>query len=78
MGIAFYVMSLTVPMTNLAGIFLGTSHGTAIGPWVNDFIHSIHDLFLISVAILLIAIVPSVLRGRRQVWDVSQPNETVK
>ena len=78
MGIAFYVMSLTVPMTNLAGIFLGTSHGTAIGPWVNDFIHSIHDLFLISVATLLIAIVPSVLRGRRQVWDVSQPNETVK
>ncbi|MGC8617425.1 MAG: MFS transporter [Thermoplasmata archaeon] len=78
MGMAFYVMSITVPMTNLAGIFLGTSHGTSVGPWVTDFINSIHYLFYISVAILLAAIVPSVLRGKSKVWDVPMENETPK
>ena len=66
MGMAFYVMSLNVPMKNLAGIFLGTSNGGQVGAWVNSFISSIHYLFIISTAILLIAIVPSVLRGDRR------------
>ncbi len=65
MGMAFYVISLTVPMKSLAGIFLGTSTGGPAGPWINDFINSIHYLFLISTGILLIAIIPSVLRGNK-------------
>jgi EmrB/QacA subfamily drug resistance transporter len=78
MGMAFYVMSLTVPMTDLAGIFLGTTHGTTVGPWVNDFINSIHYLFFISVAVLLVAIVPSVLRGKKQSWLDAVPEGTSK
>ncbi len=70
MGIAFYVMSLSVPMSNLAGIFLGTSSGGSVGPWIGNFISSIHNLFFLSAAILLIAIIPSVLRGNKR---VSQP-----
>lgn len=66
MGLAFYVMSLSVPVPNLAGIFLGTSSGGAVGPWVNSFIDSIHYLFIISAAIMLISIIPSILRGRKQ------------
>jgi EmrB/QacA subfamily drug resistance transporter len=65
MGMAFYVMSLAVPMTSLAGIFLGTSRSGISGPLIQSFIGSIHSLFFISAVILAIAIAPSVLRGKK-------------
>ncbi len=74
MGMAFYVMSLSVPITGLAKIFIGTSSGTLTGPEIHSFIDSIHYLFYISTAILLIAIIPSVLRGKR-VSDVIPPTK---
>ncbi len=78
MGMAFYVMSLTVPMKDLAGIFLGTSTGGQVGPWVIAFINSIHYLFFISAAILLIAIIPSVLRGNKQAFQSALPDGGAK
>ena len=65
MGMAFFVMSLAVPMTSLEGIFLGTSHSGISGPLIQSFIGSIHSLFFISAVILAIAIAPSVLRGKK-------------
>ncbi len=78
MGIAFYVMSLSVPMTNLTGIFLGTSNGGSVGPWVSQFISSIHYLFFLSAAIMLAAIIPSVLRGNKEAWQRESSSATSK
>jgi EmrB/QacA subfamily drug resistance transporter len=75
LGMAFYVMSLSVPVASLAGIFLGTSNGGATGPWINSFIDSIHYLFYISTAILLAAVIPSLLRGKKKEWTGTNLNE---
>ncbi|MEM0168072.1 MAG: MFS transporter [Thermoplasmatales archaeon] len=65
MGIAFYIMSMTVSMPNLARIFIGSYSAISDKFLANSFLRSIDDLFYFSTAILLIAIIPSALRGRK-------------
>ncbi len=75
MGIAFYVMSLAVPIHSLAGIFTGTSNGGTSRILIHPFIDSIHSVFLISTIALLLAIVPSVLRGKKN--QLTQPTNEI-
>jgi EmrB/QacA subfamily drug resistance transporter len=64
LAIAFLVMATVTPMKTLVQIFLGEG-GTATAASSASFISSIHLVFLLSTVFLLIAIVPSLMRGPR-------------
>jgi len=64
MGLAFLVMSANVPISALDRIFLGTNERVRNVSWIGNFINSIHYIFLISVVFLIVAIIPSALRGQ--------------
>jgi MFS family permease len=63
LAIAFTVMSLTTPMQDLQMVFLGVP-GSGSAPWIGDFIGSIRSVYYLSTILLLVAIIPSVMRGR--------------
>jgi EmrB/QacA subfamily drug resistance transporter len=62
LGLAFFILTAGVPIADLQNIFIG---GTALStaPWIGNFITSIHDVYYLSTAFLLVGIIPSVLRG---------------
>ena len=64
-GLAFFVLTSSVPISELQKIFVG---GTALdnAPWIDSFITSIHNVYYLSTAFLLLAIIPSALRGHHQ------------
>jgi EmrB/QacA subfamily drug resistance transporter len=62
LGISFALMTLNTPISDLTEIFLGTP-GLGSAPWIGDFINSIHSVCLLSTILLLIAIIPSLMRG---------------
>jgi len=59
-GIAFLVIAIGTPLTQLKSIFVGSAVQTN-APWVADFISSIHYVYIIGMAMLAAAIIPSVL-----------------
>ena len=61
LGLAVLVMSRTMTLPSLEGVFLGHASGlpVAVGP----FIDSVRLVFAVSAGLLLAAIVPSVLRN---------------
>jgi len=63
LAIAFTVMALSTPMKDLQMVFLGVSASGSPG-WVGDFIGSIRSVYYLSTVFLLVAIVPSVMRGK--------------
>lgn len=76
LGFSFLIMSAVVPVSDLDKIFLGSGSGLTVGPWVNNFISSIHLIFYISAAFLIVAIIPSMLRGApMKIHD--PPKETI-
>jgi EmrB/QacA subfamily drug resistance transporter len=66
LGLAILIMSRIMPLGNLTGIFLGTTHTTQFAFSVSQFMTSVHTVFLISAILLLIAVIPSAMRGREQ------------
>lgn len=64
LAIAFLVMATVTPMKTLVEIFLGTSSTTSTTA-ASSFISSIHLVFILSTAFLLVALVPSLMRGPR-------------
>jgi|ECHnycMinimDraft_1075156.scaffolds.fasta_scaffold00448_6 EmrB/QacA subfamily drug resistance transporter len=62
---SFDIMGRKVPKADLASIFSGNVVSNA--PWTADFISSIHEIFYLSTALLLIAVVPSLMRGSKEV-----------
>jgi EmrB/QacA subfamily drug resistance transporter len=64
LGVAFLIMTVSMPIPDLEKIFLG-SGGLSNAPWIGDFITSVHSVFYLSTVVLLGAIIPSVMRGRR-------------
>ena len=62
-GLAFYVLTSSVPISELQNIFIG---GTALdnAPWVDSFIASIHNVYYLSAAFLLLGIFPSAISGQ--------------
>ena len=63
LAIAFTVMSLTTPMKDLQMVFLGVlSSGSP--SWIGSFVDSIRTVYYLSTLFLLVAIIPSVMRGK--------------
>jgi len=63
LAIAFTVMSLTTPMKDLQLVFLGVQSGGSAS-WIGDFVNSIRSVYYLSTILLLLAIIPSVMRGK--------------
>jgi EmrB/QacA subfamily drug resistance transporter len=64
LAIAFTVMALSMPISALQTIFLGVS-SSSTPSWIGGFIGSIRSVYYLSTVVLLIAIIPSVMRGKR-------------
>lgn len=72
LGLAFYILTAGVPIADLHTIFLGGG-SVSNAPWIASFISSIHDVYYLSTAFVLVAIAPSILRGRsRPVGDAGE------
>ncbi len=73
-GLAFFVLTSTVPIAELQSIFIG---GTALSgaPWIDSFIDSIHNVYYLSAVFLLLGILPSAMRGRPR-GGVTEERET--
>jgi EmrB/QacA subfamily drug resistance transporter len=67
LGISFAAMTVSTPIADLTQIFLGTP-GLGSAPWISDFISSIRTVYLLSTIFLLVAIIPSLMRGPRKVY----------
>jgi EmrB/QacA subfamily drug resistance transporter len=65
LGISFAAMTVSTPIAYLTPIFLGTSSGG--GLVISEFISSIRTVYLLSTIFLLVAIIPSLMRGPRKV-----------
>jgi EmrB/QacA subfamily drug resistance transporter len=63
LAVAFLAMATVTPVNNLVKIFLGVS-GSGTPSSIASFMNSIHLVFLLSTAFLLVAMVPSLMRGR--------------
>jgi len=61
-SIAFFVLTRSVPIADLQTIFIGgVAESTA--PWVDSFVGSIHTVYYLSTIFMLLAVLPSLLRG---------------
>lgn len=69
LGIAFVIMAVGTPVLDLQKIFLASS-GLSNAPWIGDFMTSIHYVFYLSIVFLLVAIPPSLMRGKVKVTGV--------
>ncbi len=67
LGLAFLIMTKATPLSMLEQIFVGGSSSGSFS--FSDFITSIHLVFYLSTAFLLIAIIPSMLRGGKQAQE---------
>ena len=70
LGISFAAMTANTPIGDLTEIFL-SAPGISNASWIDDFIASIHSVYLLSTIFLLVAILPSVMRGR-QAMNIGQ------
>jgi EmrB/QacA subfamily drug resistance transporter len=64
LAVAIVVMATVTPVGSLIQIFVGTGASVSSGS-VDSFITSIHLVYVISTVFLLMAILPSLLRGSR-------------
>lgn len=64
LALAFLIMSFYTPLEAVQAIFTGVKVGSN-APWLDSFIVSLHHVFIASTAILLIAIIPSMMRGKQ-------------
>ena len=63
LAVAFLVMVTSTPIGELQQLFLGTT-GLGSPSWIGSFIQSIRSVYLLSTVFLLLAIIPSVMRGK--------------
>ena len=64
LGITLIVMSSVLPRSAIQAIFLGTARAGTPFPSAAGFLDAIHLIFLVSGVLCLVALVPSVLRGK--------------
>jgi EmrB/QacA subfamily drug resistance transporter len=64
LAIAFLIMASVTPIGGLVRIFVGQS-GVVATSDVTSFIDSIHLVYTVSTGILLLALIPSLTRGKR-------------
>ena len=63
LGITLLVMSSVISLSGIQAIFLGVANPSVPFADAASFLTAIHWIFLISAALLLVALIPSVLRG---------------
>ena len=63
LGITLTVMSSVLPLSAIQRIFIGAVDPSVPFPEASGFLNAIHFIFLISAALLFVALVPSILRG---------------
>jgi len=63
LGITLVVMSSVIPLSSIQAIFLGVANPSVPFTGGASFLSAIHLIFVISAALLLVALVPSILRG---------------
>jgi len=63
LGITLLVMSSVLPLSAIQAIFLGVASSSMPFTEGAGFLTSIHLIFLISAGLLMVALIPSVLRG---------------
>jgi EmrB/QacA subfamily drug resistance transporter len=63
-SVAFVVMAAVVPVAVLDQMFAGTYAGSA-STFAGSFVDGMHLVFLASAGFVLLAIIPSILRGKR-------------
>jgi EmrB/QacA subfamily drug resistance transporter len=63
LGITLLVMSSVLPLSAIQAIFLGVANASQPFTAGAGFLTAIHLIFLISAGLLLVALIPSVLRG---------------
>ena len=66
-GIAFILMSGSIPRDALDSIFSGTSSGILTGS-LTDFVDSVHIVFIASAAMLVLSILLYVVFARKSMW----------
>lgn len=74
LGITLVVMSSVLPRSAIQAIFLGTVKPGTTFPSAGGFLDAIHLIFLVSAALCLVALAPSVLRGTRPVPRPAVPS----
>jgi EmrB/QacA subfamily drug resistance transporter len=73
LGVTLAVMSQVMPRSAIQAIFLGTAN-QLISPGVaSGFLESIHLIFIVSAVLILVALIPSVLRGTTPPWHKEGP-----
>jgi EmrB/QacA subfamily drug resistance transporter len=65
-SLAFVVMGAVVPVAALDDMFAGR-YGAAGGAFAGNFVNGIHLVFLASTGFVLLSIIPSILRGSREI-----------
>jgi hypothetical protein len=73
LGITLIVMSQVLPHAAIVSIFLGSSAQGVSAGVASGFLESIHVVFLASAALILGALVPSVLRRANRPGPVDAP-----
>jgi EmrB/QacA subfamily drug resistance transporter len=72
-GIAFWIMSLYLPVSQIQSML--ASHTQAGGIAASTFVTSVHMVYYFATALILIAAIPSALRGKNITYG--QPEATV-
>ena len=67
-GIAFILMSSSIPRDSLDSIFAGTSSGLLTGS-LADFVRSVHIVFIASAAMLVLSILLYITFARKSMWE---------
>lgn len=64
LAVAILIMATVTPVASLLQIFVGST-GSGSGGSIDSFIASVHLVYYVSTVFLLVAVFPSLLRGRR-------------
>jgi hypothetical protein len=65
LGLAFLIMTASTPLSTLESIFAGGSASGAVHLSIGHFLDSVHIVFYLATALVLTALIPSLLREGR-------------
>ncbi|MGP8078031.1 MAG: MFS transporter [Thermoplasmata archaeon] len=75
LGLTLFIMSSVLSRPEIQAIFLGTARSGGAAVAGAAFLGAIHLIFAVSAALLLLAIVPSVVRGRTPPPPATPPED---
>ena len=78
LGVTLVIMSSVLTRPEIQAIFLGSARSGAIASIGAGFLDSIHLIFAISAALLLVAVIPSIARGAHPPPAPVEPPENIE